>query len=146
VLPVTEEYELGELAWSPLASGWLPGAVREGREATTYRSKIMPERFDMFIPSNRARIDAVEQLAKVTAGADLTMIQLALGSVTAHPGVTTALLGPRMLNHLHAQLAAADMALDADGLGAIVIPGTDLAGHEKHDTPPAPLDTSLWRR
>jgi aryl-alcohol dehydrogenase-like predicted oxidoreductase len=31
VLPVTEEYGLGVLAWSPLASGCLPGAVREGR-------------------------------------------------------------------------------------------------------------------
>ena len=32
VLPVTEEYGLGVLAWSPLASGWLSGAVRAGQE------------------------------------------------------------------------------------------------------------------
>ncbi|HEY3465749.1 MAG TPA: aldo/keto reductase, partial [Amycolatopsis sp.] len=34
VLPVTQEYGLGVLAWSPLASGWLSGAVRAGREIT----------------------------------------------------------------------------------------------------------------
>ncbi|WP_327188584.1 aldo/keto reductase [Streptomyces xinghaiensis] len=149
VLPVTEQYGLGVLAWSPLASGWLTGAVRAGREVTTSRSAIMPERFDLALPANRARLDAVEQLAGVADEAGLTMIQLALGFVTAHPGVTSALIGPRTLDHLHAQTAAADTVLSADVLDAIdgiVTPGTDLAPHEKHDTPPSLLDASLRRR
>ncbi|MFB4274482.1 MULTISPECIES: aldo/keto reductase [unclassified Nonomuraea] len=149
VLPVTEEYGLGVLAWSPLASGWLSGAVREGREVATHRSAILPERFDLSIPANRARLDAVERLAKVADQAGLTLIQLALGFVTAHPAVTSAIIGPRTLEHLHAQLAAADTVLSADvldAIDAIVAPGTDLAAHEKFDTPPALLDPSLRRR
>ncbi|MFJ6836934.1 aldo/keto reductase [Streptomyces sp. NPDC091209] len=149
VLPVTEEYGLGVLAWSPLASGWLSGAVREGREITTSRSTILPQRFDLTLPSNRARLDAVEKLAEVADGAGLTMIQLALGFVTAHPAVTSALIGPRTPDHLHAQLAAADTVLPGDVLDAIdtiVAPGTDLAAHEKFDTPPSLLDPSLRRR
>ncbi|WP_329204483.1 aldo/keto reductase [Streptomyces sp. NBC_00683] len=149
VLPVTEQYGLGVLAWSPLASGWLSGAVREGREITTSRSTVMPERFDTTIPSNRARLDAVEQLAGVAEEAGLTMIQLALGFVTAHPAVTSAIIGPRTLNHLQSQLAAADTVLSADvldAIDAIVAPGVDLAAHEKFDTPPALLDPSLRRR
>ncbi|MCT2586726.1 aldo/keto reductase [Actinophytocola gossypii] len=149
VLPVTQEYGLGVLAWSPLASGWLTGAVRAGREITTHRSTTLPERFDPAVPANRARLDAVEQLAKVADDAGLTMIQLALGFVTAHPAVTSALVGPRTVNHLHAQLAAADTVLPADVLDAIdsiVAPGTDLAPDEKHDTPPALLDPTLRRR
>ncbi|MCF4136797.1 aldo/keto reductase [Streptomyces sp. Tue 6430] len=149
VLPVTEEYGLGVLVWSPLASGWLSGAVRAGREITTSRSAFMPQRFDTTLPANRARLDAVERLAEVADGAGLTMIQLALGFVTAHPAVTGALIGPRTLEHLHAQLAAADTVLSADVLDAIdavVAPGTDLAAHEKHDTPPSLLDPSLRRR
>ncbi|MDO0938880.1 aldo/keto reductase [Streptomyces sp. DG2A-72] len=149
VLPVTEQYGLGVLVWSPLASGWLSGAIREGREVTTSRSTFMPDRFDLSIPANRARLEAVEQLAKVADEAGLTMIQLALGFVTAHPGVTSALIGPRTPDHLHAQLAAADTVLSADvldAIDAIVAPGTDLAPHEKHDTPPALLDPSLRRR
>ncbi|MFE0820472.1 aldo/keto reductase [Streptomyces sp. NPDC058847] len=149
VLPVTEEYGLGVLAWSPLASGWLSGAVRAGREITTHRSAFMPERFDTSLPANRARLDAVERLARVADEAGLTMIQLALGFVTAHPAVTSALIGPRTLDHLHAQLAAADTVLPGDVLDAIdeiVAPGTDLAAHEKFDTPPALLDPSLRRR
>jgi aryl-alcohol dehydrogenase-like predicted oxidoreductase len=149
VLPVTEEYGLGVLAWSPLASGWLSGAVREGRDVTTSRSKLLPQRFDLAVPANRARLDAVERLARVADGAGLTMIQLALGFVTAHPAVTSALIGPRTPDHLHAQLAAADTVLSADvldAIDAIVAPGTDLAPDEKYDTPPALLDTSRRRR
>ncbi|MET8945811.1 aldo/keto reductase [Streptomyces sp. NPDC004542] len=149
VLPVTEQYGLGVLVWSPLASGWLSGAIREGRRAAGNRSALMPQRFDTTIPSNRARLDAVERLAAVADEAGLTMIQLALGFVTAHPAVTGALIGPRTLEHLHTQLAAADTVLPADVLDAvdqIVAPGADLAAHEKNDTPPALLDPSLRRR
>jgi aryl-alcohol dehydrogenase-like predicted oxidoreductase len=149
VLPVSEEYGLGVLAWSPLASGWLSGAIREGRAVTTSRSSLMPGRFDTAIPSNRAKLEAVEQLAGVAAEAGLTMIQLALGFVTAHPAVTSALIGPRTRAHLDSQLAAADTVLSADvldAIDAIVAPGTDLAPDEKNDTPPALLDPSLRRR
>ncbi|WRZ88462.1 aldo/keto reductase [Streptomyces sp. NBC_01007] len=149
VLPVAEQYGLGVLVWSPLASGWLSGAVRAGREITTSRSTLMPQRFDTTVPANRARLDAVEKLAEVADEAGLTMIQLALGFVTAHPAVTSALIGPRTPDHLDAQLAAADTVLPADvldAIDAIVAPGTDLAAHEKFDTPPALLDPSLRRR
>ncbi|MEU4294505.1 aldo/keto reductase [Kribbella sp. NPDC026596] len=149
VLPVTEEYGLGVLAWSPLASGWLSGAVRAGQEISTSRSVFAPERFDTTLPYNQARLEAVEQLAKVADEAGLTLIQLALGFVTAHPAVTSALIGPRTLDHLRSQLAAADTVLSADVLDAIdsiVAPGTDLAPHEKFDTPPALLEPALRRR
>jgi aryl-alcohol dehydrogenase-like predicted oxidoreductase len=149
VLPVTEQYGMGVLAWSPLASGWLSGAVREGRAVTTHRSASMPQRFDPAIPANRARMDAVERLVGIADQAGLTLIQLALGFVTAHPAVTSALVGPRTVAHLESQLAAADTVLPADVLDAIdavVAPGTDLAPGEKHDTPPALLDAALRRR
>ncbi|MFD6909913.1 aldo/keto reductase [Streptomyces sp. NPDC060077] len=149
VLPVTAEYGLGVLVWSPLASGWLSGAVRKDRDVTTHRSTFMPDRFDLTQSVNRTRLDAVERLAAVADEAGLTMIQLALGFVTAHPGVTSALIGPRTPEHLQSQLAAADTVLPADVLDAIdeiVAPGVDLAAHEKFDAPPALLDASLRRR
>ncbi|MEU4158709.1 aldo/keto reductase [Actinoplanes sp. NPDC026670] len=149
VLPVTQEYGMGVLVWSPLASGWLSGAVRAGQEISTYRSGLLQQRFDLTVPANQARLDAVEQLIKVADQAGLTLIQLALGFVTAHPGVTSAIIGPRTLDHLHSQVAAADTVLSADILDAIdtiVAPGLDLAPDEKIDTPPSLLDASLRRR
>lgn len=149
VLPVTAEYGMGVLAWSPLAGGWLSGAIRAGREISTNRSALMQGRFDLSVPTNRAKLDAVEQLVAVAEQADLTLIQLALGFVTAHPAVTSALIGPRTPEHLQAQLAAADTALSSDVLDAIdviVPPGTDLAPAERSDTPPSLLDPLLRRR
>ncbi len=107
------------------------------------------QRFDTAVPANRARLDAVEQLARLADEADLSMIQLALGFVTAHPAVTSAIIGPRTLAHLHSQLAAAGTVLLADvldAIDAIVAPGLDLAAHEKNDTPPALLDPAQRRR
>jgi aryl-alcohol dehydrogenase-like predicted oxidoreductase len=149
VLPVAQEYGMGVLTWSPLASGWLSGAVREGREVTTNRSTLRPQAFDLSVPANRAKLDAVERLAAIADEAGLTMVQLALGFVTAHPWVTSALIGPRTRAHLQAQLAAADTVLPGDVLDAIdavVAPGVDLAPHEKQDATPALLDASLRRR
>jgi aryl-alcohol dehydrogenase-like predicted oxidoreductase len=149
VLPVTREYGMGVLAWSPLASGWLSGAIRAGRPIPTNRAALMPDRFDPTLPANRARLEAVEKLAEVADQAGLTLIQLALGFVTAHPAITSAIIGPRTNDHLHSQLAAADTVLGADvldAIDAIVAPGLDLAPDEKHDTPPALLDPALRRR
>jgi aryl-alcohol dehydrogenase-like predicted oxidoreductase len=149
VLPVAEQYGLGVLVWSPLASGWLSGAIRAGREISTNRSAFLPQLYDTALPANRAKLEAVEQLAKLAEQAGLSLIQLALGFVTAHPAVTSALIGPRTLEHLRSQLAAADSVLPADVLDAIdavVAPGLDLAPDEKHDTPPALLDPALRRR
>jgi aryl-alcohol dehydrogenase-like predicted oxidoreductase len=149
VLPIAESYGMGVLAWSPLASGWLSGAIRAGRKMTTSRATLMPARFDLSVPANRARLDAVEQLVTLADGVGLTLIQLALGFVTAHPAVTSAIIGPRTIEHLHSQLAAADTVLDDDVLDAIdkiVAPGLDLAPEEKIDTPPALLDPALRRR
>ena len=145
VLPVTAEYGLGVLAWSPLAGGWLSGAAR----TASHRAAVLPDRFGPDVATGRARADAAERLAKVADEAGLTLIQLALGFVTAHPAVTSAIIGPRTLDHLRSQLAAADTVLSGDvldAIDAIVAPGVDLAPGEKFDTPPALLDPTLRRR
>lgn len=140
VLPVAQEYGLGVLAWSPLASGWLSGAIRAGRSIDTHRAGFLAHRYDLSVPGNQAKLDAVERLARVADDAGLTLIQLALGFVTAHPTVTSAIIGPQTLEHLRSQLAASDIVLSADILDAIdeiATPGVDLAPEEKFDTPPA---------
>ena len=109
----------------------------------------MTQLYDTTLPQNRAKLEAVEALAKLAEQAGLSLIQLALGFVTAHRAVTSALLGPRTLEHLGSQLAAADTVLGAevlDEIDAIVAPGLDLAPAEKNDTPPAVLDPALRRR
>lgn len=149
VLPVVAEHDMGVLAWSPLASGWLSGAVREDREIATSRSSFMAHRFDTSVPANRAKMDAVEKVARLAEQSGLTMIELALGFVTSHPAISSALIGPRTVDHLESQLRAADLELSEDVLDAldeIVAPGVDLAPGEKNDSPPSVLDARLRRR
>ena len=101
------------------------------------------------MPANKTRLEAVERLVTIADHSGLTLIQLALSFVVAHPGVTSAIIGPRTLEHLHSQLAAADTVLGNDVLDAIdevVTPGLDLAPDEKIDTPPSLLDRALRRR
>ena len=115
----------------------------------TNRAAAVPQRFDLTVAANRVRLDAVELLVKLADEAGLTLIQLALGFVTAHPGVTSAIIGPRTLEHLRSQLAAADTVLPGDVLDTvdtIVAPGLDLAPEEKIDTPPSLLDATPRRR
>ncbi|GAB3283348.1 aldo/keto reductase [Kineosporia babensis] len=149
VLPVAQQYGLGTLIWGPLSGGWLSGAVRAGQPIDTNRARHFPAWFDLDVPVNQRRLDVVEQLAGVAAGAGLTLIELALGFVTAHPGVTAAIIGPRTREHLEAQLAALELRLPDDVLDAvdmIVGPGSDLAPGERYDLPSDLQNPRLRRR
>lgn len=42
-----------------MSSGWLSGAARAGQEITARRSNVMPQRFDLDVPANRVKLDAV---------------------------------------------------------------------------------------
>ncbi|RYE40657.1 MAG: aldo/keto reductase, partial [Hyphomicrobiales bacterium] len=46
-------------------------------------------------------------------------IELAIGFVLRHPGVTSAIIGPRTLEQLESQLPAADIVLDTDVLDRV---------------------------
>jgi aryl-alcohol dehydrogenase-like predicted oxidoreductase len=66
-----------------------------------------------------------------------------------HPAVTSAIIGPRTMEHLDGQLAAADVTLDAailDSIDEIVPPGTNLNQADRGYEPPALTTPSLRRR
>jgi aryl-alcohol dehydrogenase-like predicted oxidoreductase len=130
VLPVTRELGMGTLIWGPLAGGWLSGRYRLGAEQPdSHRSARLPTRYDMSRPENQAKLEIVEQLALLADEAGLTLIQLALAFSVNHPGVTSAIIGPRTPEHLQSYLDSADVVLTADVLDridAIVAPGADV--------------------
>jgi aryl-alcohol dehydrogenase-like predicted oxidoreductase len=130
VLPACARYGLGVLTWSPLSAGWLSGAWRrDGGPAASSRAAHFPQRYDLAVPHNQAKLEAAEQLAQLADDAGLSLIHLALGFVLEHPAVSAAIIGPRTQQHLESQLGAADVRLGADVLDridAIVAPGTTL--------------------
>jgi len=47
----------------PLAGGWLSGRRRKGAEhPTSTRAKMIPQRYDLSIPANQAKLEAADAL------------------------------------------------------------------------------------
>ena len=77
------------------------------------------------------------------------VIELALAWAINHPGVTSAIIGPRTMAHFDDQLAAAEVVLSdetLDRIDAIVTPGTDIRPLDADYDPPAVKDADLRRR
>ena len=130
VLPTCERYGMGVIPWSPLAGGWLTGRYRKGQDLPeSHRAQRIPQRYDMSLPGNQAKLEAADALAQLAEEAGLTLIEMALAFVIEHPAVTAAIIGPRTMEQLESQLGAADVTLTADVLDRIdeiVAPGTNL--------------------
>jgi aryl-alcohol dehydrogenase-like predicted oxidoreductase len=131
VLPTCQKYGVGVIAWSPLGGGWLTGRIRQdsGVDMASGRARRMPHRFDPALPGNQAKLAAVEELVKIAADAGASLTHLALAFVVGHPGVTSAIIGPRTMEQLTDLLAGADVELSDDVLDRIdqiVPPGVTL--------------------
>jgi aryl-alcohol dehydrogenase-like predicted oxidoreductase len=130
VLPTARRYGMGVIPWSPLAGGWLSGRYRLGSDLpSSHRAERIPARYDMSLPGNQRKLEAVDALAKIAEEAGITLIEMALAFVIRHPAVTAAIIGPRTIEHLESQLTAADVTLSDDVLDKIdeiVPPGVNL--------------------
>ena len=99
--------------------------------------------------SDERRLDAVERLVPLAAEAGLPMTHLAMAFAIAHPGVTSALLGPHTMEQLDDLVAGFDVALSdeiLDRIDEIVPPGTDVGTLDQAYVPPALQNAGLRRR
>ena len=132
ILPLTQKYGMGVLSYSPLAGGWLSGRYRLGDDQNGPQSvarKRLANRFDLSLPENQRKLEAADALAKLADDAGISLIEMAIAFVLRHPAVTSAIIGPRTMEHLDSQLAAADVELSDDVLDRtdeIVAPGVTL--------------------
>lgn len=143
VLPVAQRYGMGALVWSPLAGGMLTGRFRRGQQTDLARATMFRHNQD------ERRIDAVEQIVALSEETGIRMTHLAMAFAIAHPGVTSALIGPRSMEQLDDLLAGVDIALTdevLDRIDAIVPPGTDVGRLDQQYNPPAVLEAALRRR
>jgi aryl-alcohol dehydrogenase-like predicted oxidoreductase len=143
VLPVAQRYGMGILVWSPLAQGMLTGRIRKGQPSDLRRTAIFKHLTD------ERRLDAVEQIIPLADKAGLPMTHLAMAFAIAHPGVTSAIIGPRTMEQLDDLLAGADVTLTdeiLDRIDEIVPPGTDIGTLDMAYRPPAIKRPDLRRR
>ena len=142
VLPVAQRYGMGTLVWGPFGQGMLTGRVRKGQQNQLRRAKFFAHLCD------ERRIDVVEQLIPLADQAGLPMTHLAMAFTIAHPGVTSALIGPRTMGHLDDLLAGIEVTLTdgiLDRIDEIVPPGTDVGALDQDYQPPA-LQRATLRR
>ncbi|GGC94056.1 aldo/keto reductase [Tersicoccus solisilvae] len=129
VLPTTQRHGMGTLTYSPLSGGWLSGRYRKNAPGSPTSSARPSARFDMDAPANQRKLDVVEELAQLAESAGLSLIELSIAFVINHPGVTSAIVGPRTMEQLESYLPAADITLSDDVLDRIdqlVAPGVTI--------------------
>lgn len=140
VLPTAMRHAMSVICYSPLAGGWLSGKWRKDAPAPTPSagrsgSAMFKLRYDAADPTNAAKLDAADALAALAEANGMTLVELAIAFVVNHPGVTSAIIGPRTMDQLTSELGAADLTLSTevlDAIDAIVPPGTS----------PNPFDSS----
>ncbi|MBB3108423.1 aryl-alcohol dehydrogenase-like predicted oxidoreductase [Paenibacillus phyllosphaerae] len=110
VLPFCQQHGIGVVAYSPLTSGLLSGNY-------TYDTKFSEDDWRSRNKAHtgeglRQNVDKAERLKAIAARFDLTLPQLAVAYVLAHPALTSALVGVRKPSHITGILPAADVTLD----------------------------------
>lgn len=124
--------------------GMLTGRYRKGQQTESARVKFSPQYM-----SDAAKLNAVEQLILVAQEAGLSLTHMAMGFAIAHPGVTSANLGPRTMEQLDDLLAGTEVVLGdevLDKIDKIVPPGTDVGPLHAAYNLPAMAQANLRRR
>jgi aryl-alcohol dehydrogenase-like predicted oxidoreductase len=149
-LPTIQRFGMGAIAWGPLGGGWLSGKWRKGSDAPgSSRQDRIPHRYDLSRPDNVRKLDATEDLALLAEANDLSLIHMGLAFVVNHPGITSAIMGPRTMEHFESQIGGAEVKLSGeilDAIDKIVPPGTNVANSDSGYAAPALLNKALRRR
>ncbi|MEV6971814.1 aldo/keto reductase [Hamadaea sp. NPDC051192] len=128
LFPVLEELGIGFVAYSPLARGFLSGAVksRDHYDASDYRQRIgwwKPENFD-------ANLAIVDQLTAFAESKGVALSQLALAWLLAKADYIVPIPGSRNPGRVAENVAAIELALTADDLARIdeIVPEGGIGG------------------
>lgn len=143
VLPVAQRFGIGVVVWGPLGQGMLTGRIRKGQQSDLIRAGSMK------VFRDERRLDAVEKLIALAHEVGLPITHLAMAFAVTHPGVTSALLGPRTMAQLDDLIAGLDVTLSddiLDRIDEIVPPGTDVGRLDQAYVPAALQHAGLRRR
>jgi len=117
--PVVEREQVGVMAYSPLAAGFLSGKYTPDRAAVPKgtRFDVIPAHADIYFNDRNFR--RVAQLHQLAARTGVPAVQLAMAWVLQHPAVTTVLVGARTVTQLENALSAARLVLAPEWLKEI---------------------------
>lgn len=117
ILPAARRQGLGVIVWSPLGGGLLSGKyTSDDVPADSRFGKAMSgdvwERFRQTLFTKR-NFEVVENVGEVAAGLGTTHAAVSVAWTLHQRGITSAIIGPRTVEQLEDNLAAADIQLNA---------------------------------
>ncbi|MCB5181318.1 aldo/keto reductase [Streptomyces antimicrobicus] len=114
LVPAAVHYGLGVLPYFPLANGLLTGKIRRGAPVPA-GSRL--EGRDAYLTEER--LDTVEALAALAEKHGRSLLELAIGWLSARPGCASVIAGATSAEQVRANAAVADRPLDAELLAEI---------------------------
>ncbi|MGX6600770.1 aldo/keto reductase [Micromonosporaceae bacterium Da 78-11] len=118
IVPAALDQGVGILVWSPLAGGLLSGKYRRGVEAPA-GSRHLTDWDEPPVNDEDKLYDTIEVAVKIGESHGVSAARVALAYLAQKPGVTSLIVGSRTPEQLRDNLAAADLELTADEVGAL---------------------------
>ena len=115
IVPACQSGDLGLLAWSPLASGWLTGKYQRDQPPSGGTRAAEKADLGMKTWNQRGHLEqtwqVLDAVRKVADERGVPMSQVAIAWLLGRPAVTSVILGARTLRQLEQNMAAADVRL-----------------------------------
>jgi aryl-alcohol dehydrogenase-like predicted oxidoreductase len=120
ILPTAQRHGLGVIVWSPLGGGLLSGkyTIDDVPEDSRFGKSSGGDVWEMFRRTlfTEKNFEIVRKVGEVAASKSTSHAAVAVAWTLAQPGVTSAIIGPRTVEQLEDNLAAADLELGPDVL------------------------------
>jgi aryl-alcohol dehydrogenase-like predicted oxidoreductase len=104
VVPACRAMGVGIIPWSPIGGGMLGGVLRKQSDSRTRRGELSKK-----VELLRPKLEAYESLC---AGIGESPANVAIAWMLKNPAVTSPIVGPRTMEHLHETVKAVDIILE----------------------------------
>jgi aryl-alcohol dehydrogenase-like predicted oxidoreductase len=116
VVPAARHFGVGVLPFFPLANGLLTGKVRKGTDVPANSRLAEPRRAGYV---TEAKLDKVEALIAWGQGQGVSILEIAIGGLSAQPGCSSVIAGATSPEQVKANAAAGEWEPTEDQLAAI---------------------------
>lgn len=117
VLPAAQTYGLAVISWGPLCGGLLSGKYT--RDDMSAEGRWQGGKDNLGRETTPGAFDVIDTLIRIAKRKACTPSQLAIAWNAVQPGITSPIIGPRLLEQLKDNLGAMDVILDKDDLNEL---------------------------
>ncbi|HKP02721.1 MAG TPA: aldo/keto reductase [Chthoniobacterales bacterium] len=119
IFPYCRTNKIGVLAYSPMASGLLTGAMTRARVAALPASDWRSRDLEFYEPKLSQNLGLAEGLRKIGERHGRSPGQVAIAWVLRNPAVTGAIVGARSASQVERNVGASDLVLSEEDLAVI---------------------------